>query len=224
MMKNKILMLMAFVLVMINCKAQIVDTIFNQLDSNGLMQGIWRIMYSNEAGANIYSIGNYKNGKKNGMYKHFHKNGNLRGVEYYKNDTLHGNSIVYRLDGTIQYEENFQDGRTHGWKRYYNERGELFEEQEYVLGLPNGIYNAYSAKKNIVMSGYSVNRIEHGLRRVFADDSTHRLLKEIEFKNGVMITERIFKDGKLTKIRKYNYEAGLKRLEALRKKNKKIDG
>ncbi|MBK8086834.1 MAG: hypothetical protein IPK31_02025 [Chitinophagaceae bacterium] len=142
----------------------------------------------------------------------------------YKNDTLNGLSKFYRPYGVMQYEESFVNGQSNGFKRYYNASGELTEEQEYTNGLATGVYNLYSKKRNIIVTSYNIKGIENGVRKVYSDNSRRELLKEFDFTNGIKVGARYYKNGKLIKEDKFDYEEQMKKERELQIKGNAIDG
>lgn len=200
------------------------DTVFNQTDASGIKQGYWKRTMTDNGKTYLYAIENYKDGKRNGLCTYFFPNGKKETESYYRNDTLNGLSKVYRIYGGLRYEENFKDGRTHGFKKYYFVDGSLTEEQEYVDGVQTGIYRLYSKSKRVIVESFYINGIENGTRKVFSDNDKHEIIREFDFKNDIRIAARYYKNGKIIKQEKYNYEDALKKDEELKKKYQTIDG
>jgi antitoxin component YwqK of YwqJK toxin-antitoxin module len=221
---KKMILFLKFVLLIKISTAQS-DTVFNQTDANGLRQGYWKIQMTDIKGTTyLYAIESYKNGKKDGMCIYFYPNGQKQSEINYKNDTLNGLAKYYRAYGVLQYEENFFNGVSDGFKRYYNTSGGLTEEQEYTKGYATGVYNLYSKKRNIIVTSYNIEGVENGTRKVYADNNQRELIREFDFRNGVRVAARYYKNGKLVKEDKFNYEDELKKDKELQSKHKGIDG
>ncbi|MBI1780546.1 MAG: hypothetical protein HYR66_04170 [Sphingobacteriales bacterium] len=221
---RQMILLLKFIVLFNFCNAQS-DTVFNQKDVNGLRQGYWKVTMTDIKGRTyLYAIEVYKDNKKNGLCFYYYPNGKKQSEISYRNDTLNGLSKYYRSYGVIQYEENFIDGKSHGFKRYYNTSGELAEEQEYTDGAVTGTYNLYSKKQNIIVTSYNINGIENGVRKVYSDNNKKELLKEFDFTNGIRVGARYYKNGKLIKEEKFNYEEELKKDKELQTKSKTVDG
>jgi antitoxin component YwqK of YwqJK toxin-antitoxin module len=205
------------------CDAQS-DTVFNQVDANGIKQKYWKIMMTENGKTYFYAIENFKDGRRNGLCIYFFSNGKKREESQYRNDTLDGFSKTYRSYGGLRYEENFKDGRTHGFKKYYSVDGDLAEEQEYTNGAESGVYRLYSKTKRVIVESFFIDGLENGIRKVYSDNESHEIIREFDFKNGVRIASRYYKKGKLTRQEKFDYEEELRKDEELKKKNHTVDG
>jgi len=77
---------------------------------------------------------NWKNGLKNGVWKQFFRNGQLKSTATYVNDKLDGEFMTYFSDGTKHvegvYRQDIPDGE---WKRY-DEKGKLLSTIRYAGG------------------------------------------------------------------------------------------
>ena len=200
------------------------DTIYNQIDEQGLKQGCWKRSMNEDGKTYLYAIERYKDGLKDGLSVYFYPNGKTQSESYFENDALNGLTRVYRPYGIIQYEENFKNGKSHGFKKYYNSKGELSEEQEYSDGTQTGFYHLYSKSERIVVESFYINGVENGTRKVYSDDNRHEIVREFDFKNDIKIAARYYKRGRIIKEEKYNYDEKLKKNEELKKKNQTIDG
>ena len=82
------------------------NELINQRDSNGERTGLWKDCYWSNR--NLWSEGNFVDGKKTGLWKYYYINGNL------------------------QWEGNFVDGKDTGLWKYYNREGQLNKLISYV--------------------------------------------------------------------------------------------
>ena len=64
----------------------------NQLDPNGLKQGLWKTRYSNNQ---LMWEENYVNGKMQGLWRTWYDNGHLMQEGYYINENQEGEQIKY---------------------------------------------------------------------------------------------------------------------------------
>ncbi len=111
----------------------------NYLDNKNKKHGLWRWFYPQEE--TNYEIplvrkfeGKYKNGKRNGYFKTFDKNGNLTLTEKYENDVLIENpeELVtldikkeYYPDGKVKIEAGFKNGKAEGWRKEFDQEGKV---------------------------------------------------------------------------------------------------
>ncbi len=122
----------------------------NRKDQNGLKQGKWKYFYDD---GNIRLEGYFKNDKKNGYFKDFDKNGNLIIVSKY-------------IDGVIQEDV-----------------AELVELEVRTNYYPNGRVKTVASYKN---------NIPEGIRREYNEDGTIKIA--YVFKEGVIMGEGIINE------------------------------
>ncbi|WP_301921076.1 toxin-antitoxin system YwqK family antitoxin [Ferruginibacter sp.] len=67
----------------------------------------------------------YTNGKKEGSFKQWWRNGNYRYLFHYKNDKYEGSQLVFFPDGSKRQESTYQNGDEEGIQRIWNEQGIL---------------------------------------------------------------------------------------------------
>ena len=77
----------------------------------------------NDAGLRIES--NFKDGKKQGIQRGYHKNGILSSEMNFKEGKKDGLSKGYDMDGNLIYEETFKDGKSEGFLKNYYKTGQL---------------------------------------------------------------------------------------------------
>ncbi len=117
------------------------DTI-NVIDKNGLKQGIWRTFWNN---GDLRSETFYIDGKKNGLELIFYDKPDCPEQEaYYKNDTLNGWLIRYSKRCKKQFEEQYMNGVKEGWEYEYYDNGIKKAEGFYKKGFLDGFYKVYN--------------------------------------------------------------------------------
>ncbi len=117
------------------------DTI-NVIDKNGLKQGIWRTFWNN---GDLRSETFYIDGKKNGLEIIFYDKPDCPEQEaYYKNDTLNGWLIRYSKRCKKQFEEQYIKGVKEGWEYEYYDNGIKKAEGFYKKGFLDGFYKVYN--------------------------------------------------------------------------------
>ncbi len=119
------------------------DTI-NIIDRNGLKQGIWRTFWSN---GDLKSETHYLDNKKSGLEIMFYDYPDCPEQEvYYKNDTLDGTLIRYSKRCKKNFEENYVLGKKEGWEIEYYDNGIKKAEGYYKSGALDGFYKVYDKK------------------------------------------------------------------------------
>mgnify|MGYP001268249472 CR=1 FL=1 len=87
-------------------------------------------------------IVNLKNGKRNGLYQKYYKNGNLKAEINYENGIQEGKTISYRQDGSMFRKSNFVNGKYSGdgFEYYVNRNTKMiFNGDKYIFFSEDGI-------------------------------------------------------------------------------------
>ncbi len=96
---------------------------------NGKKEGLWRLWHRN---GNLHMEGSKVDGIKDGQHKEYFENGKLKLEEHYDLGKKVGKWLEYRSDGSLFSEVNFRDDIKHGKSIIYQEDGtermtEVFE-------------------------------------------------------------------------------------------------
>jgi antitoxin component YwqK of YwqJK toxin-antitoxin module len=163
---KKILLICASALVFaISAFSQKTDTLFNQVDSKGLKQGFWKVVYSN---GNIKYTAFFKDGKPIGEVKKYFEDAMIKSqLFYYQNSdkckaklfynngslAAEGNFWGKEKDSTWNYfsfynkvlasKETYKHGKKHGVSIVYFPNGVHSEEVEWVDGIKNGTWRQF---------------------------------------------------------------------------------
>lgn len=106
----------------------------NRVDGSGKKQGLWKTFNDNDQ---LKIEANYVNDKKHGFYKLFDDNGNLIKIEKYENDQLIADAVETRkLEMRIDYHQN---GNPKVIGTYYN-------------GVAEGVRREYNEKGQVIQS------------------------------------------------------------------------
>ena len=87
--------------------------------------------------------GNFKGGKKEGLFKVYHENGKLKLEGNYKDGELEGLWKIYHENGKLEREGNYKDGELEGLWKFYHENGKLKLEVNYKNGKEEGLRKTY---------------------------------------------------------------------------------
>lgn len=85
----------------------------------------------------------YKNGKKEGLYKSWHYNGKLRVECEYKNDVLEGPYKIWHENGQLYEEGECKNDEKEGLWKEWRENGQLYQECEYKNGKEVGLFRRW---------------------------------------------------------------------------------
>ena len=87
--------------------------------------------------------GSFKNGKREGAWVEYHKNGQLDYKGNYKNSKREGAWISYHKNGQLDYKGNYKNGKQEGaWVSYYSD-GLLGSKGNYKNGEKEGAWVIY---------------------------------------------------------------------------------
>jgi antitoxin component YwqK of YwqJK toxin-antitoxin module len=152
----------------------------NQTDARGLKQGVWRDYFDND---NIRMEANYKNGQLNGYYREYAQSGKMLLSRFYENGQL----ISREGDDEIIAE----------------------------------VRNQYDSNGNVVATGSFLNNIPVGVHRKYTEDRTK--VKVEEYDNSGQVVSQGITDDKGTKEEywKFYYPGGQIRLEGAYKEDKR---
>lgn len=87
------------------------------------------VQYYNDGG--IYIEGTFKDGERSGTWKAWHRNGNLWSQGEYKNGKENGLKTVYYENGGKYYEGELRDDNRAGKWTFWNEEGQKIKSIDY---------------------------------------------------------------------------------------------
>jgi len=160
----------------------------------------------------VNTLKEYKNGKLNGNYKAYEKDGVLTKHFAFKEDKVTFQKIFYASNGKPKSITNFKNSNRHGahkkfhengkkeleaffdesyktgtWKEYSYE-GQLTSIQEYKNGVEEGSFKHYTKTGLLKKEGAYLKGRPQGLWKIYNRDGT--LYKEVIYENGRIISEK----------------------------------
>lgn len=106
---------------------------------NGKRNGLYQEYYKN---GQLKEEINYKNGKFDGLWKAWYENGNIKAEINYKDDIQEGETFSYREDGSLFRNSNFVNGEYSGDGFEYYENGNtrmIYNGEKYIFFSEDGI-------------------------------------------------------------------------------------
>ena len=181
---------------------------YNQTDSKGRRQGVWKVYYAN---GQLRYEGEFKNDKCKGVFRYFDEQGNLVATNdfeksgekafnktyapngrviatgYYVNQKKEGGWKYYdKTTGQLLLFEENKNGKVDGWSKLYNpNNGVLAEEIEYEEGIPEGQCRKYSDTGVLVMECIYHNGKLNGPAKTYYSNTA--LKEEGQYANGVKV-------------------------------------
>lgn len=108
------------------------------LDESGLKQGFWKEYYPD---GTPKSEGEYRDSKRFGEWKFFHRNGQMEQTgKYLAGEKPHGKWTWYYESGKILREENYRRGLRDGDMIEYSDSNTVITKGEYMDGEKEGIW------------------------------------------------------------------------------------
>ncbi|MCK4344678.1 MAG: toxin-antitoxin system YwqK family antitoxin [Bacteroidales bacterium] len=140
MMQKKRLMIGGLLLLTVQIFAQVPlsdkDTLLNQVDKNGLKQGYWKKYYDN---GNIKYEGYFKNDKPTGELKRYFENNVIQSILVFKENGKIAETKIFYQNGKLAAEGTYVDKIKDGVWKYYSYYGEFLSMEEvYSMGVKNG--------------------------------------------------------------------------------------
>jgi len=121
------------------------DTI-NIINSDSLKQGLWKEFWSN---GDVKSEVNYKNGKKQGFeITWFDSPDCVESERFYKDGKLDGPVIYYSKKCQKELFETYKDGVKEGLELEYYSNGRVKAEGKYIKGHLDGYYKVFDKNGN----------------------------------------------------------------------------
>ena len=109
---------------------------------NGMKNGTWIENFPNTELPHY--IIQYQEGKKNGLYMEFNKEGYIIKKVDYKNDLIDGTLFEWARSGRLVKKQEYKDGQLDGRTVICYDNGFLQEESEYKEGKKHGVTVWYS--------------------------------------------------------------------------------
>jgi len=115
------------------------------INDNGKMRKTlqYDTKYSNYSRLNVYLIGEFVKGYKNGLWKTLYKNKLVKTINY-RNGLVIGRYRVYNTKGAILYKTTFGSKGNGTFKDYYYKTGVLKQEGNYKNGKKEGEWCDYN--------------------------------------------------------------------------------
>lgn len=194
--------------------------VLNRYDKEGKRHGYWKTFYDDWS---LHTECYYRHGLRDGFYKEYDKNGNLKKITKYANDIEQIQEsdlkplIVqheYHPNGQVKREVSFRDGKREGIWREFDENGNVLRSQTYKKGalLSEGVvgtdgkrrgeYKEFYADSTLRAEGEYLNGEKTGEWRYY-------------YQNGQLEEKGMFKEGKQDGIWIWYYDNGKIQIEEM---------
>jgi len=106
--------------------------------------------------------GNFKDGKKEGVWKYYNEEGRLMREVNYKKGERHGLVKVYRKKGMLKKEETYKQDKKEGLYKAYYYNGQLIEKGNYKEDQKEGLWKFYTKNGTLSYEGKYKNNDKEG--------------------------------------------------------------
>lgn len=121
------------------------DDAANALDARGHKTGLWR--QADPHGGE--SVGTYRQDRREGLWRHYFRDGKLRSEATYHDGELDGPCVWFRATGGLLQKGSFDKGRKSGlWERWSAE-GNLIDRGDRVGGKKTGEWQYFAADGSV---------------------------------------------------------------------------
>ena len=157
------------------------------LIKNGKEEGVWVYMYPD--GSKKMEV-TYRSGVQQGPCKMWYNNlemntGQLRVRGDYKNGKKEGKFQHYHINGNLEAEGSFSEGNEIGlWKTYFD-NGKMKKEVKYIEGSKEGEFTIWHSNGKVSRKGVYVNNKVEGIYKVWDEEGV--FVEEELYKNGELI-------------------------------------
>jgi len=162
---------------------------------------------------------NFKDGKKEGLWKTYHENGQLNVEGNFKDAKKDGLWKMYNKNGQLRYEGNWKDAKKEGLSKTYYENGQLESEGNWKDGNQEELWKTYHENGQLKSEGNLKEGKENGITKIYQENG--QLKEEINWregkqegvskiyhKNGQLEVEEYWKDDKPEGLCKYYHDNG----------------
>lgn len=118
---------------------------------NGRKEGIWTKYHKD--GKTPKLNGNYVNNRPDGAFTRYYTSGNIKEQGSYSKNGYKGNLVRYYANGTVSYKAVYNnEGKETGKVQYFHENGKVALEYTMKNGVLSGKVNRYNKQGNLVES------------------------------------------------------------------------
>lgn len=139
----------------------------------------------------------YKNGKKNGLFLEYYRNGKLKYKKKYKDDHLTDTACFYFKNGNISQLQILKDGIKVGCWKKFNDKGQAYSELNFKDDDFDGPCNTYTYRtlKPLALLNYKDGKL-HGEQKKFYSNGKPRSVCYFDEGVACLGTKEWFENGK----------------------------
>ena len=147
---------------------------------------------------NDINLNQYQDNKKDGLWRAYHQNGQLKSEGKYTAGLKEGLHKEWEENGILSVEGYYANGKANGLMKWYHEKGHLAGEGKMIDDIRVGPWKICDIEENgFCIEAYFENGKRHGSWKIYHEHARDKLWKEQTFKDDKMVSEKCWnKNGK----------------------------
>jgi antitoxin component YwqK of YwqJK toxin-antitoxin module len=160
----------------------------NQFNANGKRDGIWKKYYDN---GDVRYEGEFKNGKEIGTFTFYNQGSSYPAIVKIFSNTSDTASVKFYDKTRIKTKGKMVGKKRVGkWIYYFADGKRVFSEENYVDGVLHGVVKNYYDNGNLTEETYYKDGKKHGTSKIYTE-------------SGILIEDVNYENGKLNGLAKY---------------------
>ncbi len=136
-------------------------------------------------------INQYKNGQKEGWWKTFYKNGQLKSEGRYTLGLKEGLHKEWQDNGILLLEGFYEKGKSNGLMKWFHERGHLAGEGNMKDGIRYGKWTICDVEENgFCIEAFFKEGKREGVWKIMHEQARDKIWKEETYKDDKLISEK----------------------------------
>lgn len=137
------------------------------------------------------NLNQFKDGKKEGLWREVHQNGQLKSEGNYTSGLKEGLHKDWEDNGILMQEGIYKKGKANGLMKWYHEKGHLAGEGNMVNDIREGKWIICDVEENgFCIEAYFKKGKRDGVWKINHEDATDKLWKEQTWKDDKIISEK----------------------------------
>jgi uncharacterized protein len=169
-------------------------------NDKGEKEGDWKYYYFN---GQLKGEENYRSGKQEGKETYYYDHGIVSSRAIYKNGVADGEHTMYYKDGVIKAIDYYTNGNLNGLRKNYTTSGLLQSEVVYVNGVQNGPFKTYHANGKVESEGQYLDDKLSGPYKAWYDDGVVSMTAQYEQDKPTGEMKKFHENGKLKSVEFY---------------------
>ncbi|OQP57087.1 hypothetical protein A3860_11005 [Niastella vici] len=169
-------------------------------NEKGEKEGDWKYYYFN---GQVKGEEFYRGGKQEGKETYYFDHGVVSSRASYKNGDADGEHIIYYRDGIVKAIEQYQNGKLNGIRKSFTTAGLLQSEVNYVNGVQNGGFKTFHANGKLESEGKYVDDKLSGPYKAWYDDGVVSVTAQYDQDKPTGEMKKYHENGKLKSVENY---------------------